>query len=232
MNDNPLSSNAPASQLVPPNQAPPQAAEEQSEVASQAAAHHSPGALSDPHLDEAAKHEFLWHTHEYLSEYARFADTKAAFAGAIASALIGALYSAKAHVSLFLPLHQWSVAAWLTVVASTFLAASILLAVWTVLPRLGSTQSKGFVYWGAIANHRSVELLQTSFHSQSPRTLNDHLLHHLLDISQKVSIPKYRAATLCIWTMVIGGFLTGAALVVADIPVPPVAPIQAPASAK
>src|SRR5262249_7698300 len=45
--------------------------------------------------DEAAKREFLWHTHEYVNEYVRFADTKAALAGAIASTLVGALYTAK-----------------------------------------------------------------------------------------------------------------------------------------
>src|SRR4051794_39473072 len=61
----------------------------------------NPSASTGTVLDDAAKHEFLWHTHEYLNEYARFADTKAAFAGAIASALIGALYSAKAHMPIF-----------------------------------------------------------------------------------------------------------------------------------
>ena len=189
--------------------------------------HASP--LSGPALDEAAKHEFLWHTHEYLGEYARFADTKAAFAGTIASALIGALYSAKAHLALMQAPGEWTIAAWLTAAAGAFLIASIVLAVWTVLPRLRSTQSKGFVYWGAIANHGTVELLQTSFHSQSARTLNDHLLHHVFDISKKVCLPKYRAVTLCIWAVVIGGFLSAAALMVADIP--PAVPSTSPSPA-
>ena len=114
-----------------------------------------------------------------------------------------------------------------------FLVVSILLAIWTVLPRLRSTQSKGYIYWGNIAAHGKVELLQTSFHSQSARTLNDHLLHHVFDISSKVCIPKYRAVSFCIWALVIGSFLAAGNLILNDatkpaLPAPKTAAIPEP----
>ena len=169
-------------------------------------------AVDEPAMDEAAKQEFLWHIHQYLGEYARFGDTKAAFAGAIASALLGALYGAKAYVPLVkTPYSQWLPVTWLAATSGLFLLASIVLAIATVLPRLRGTVSKGFIYWGNIAAYGEVEQLRTSFHAQSARTLNDHLLHHIFDISFRVCIPKYRSVTLCIWTLVVGGFLAAAA---------------------
>lgn len=239
MSNNPLSSDAPQAQLIPHADsmaaAPPFA--EIPEVAAQRGTE-EPSSLpsSDPKMDEAAKQEFLWHTHQYLSEYARFGDTKAGFAGAIAVALLGALFSVKAHIAMLQQsFGQWTLPTWLAAMGETFLCGSVALAVWTVLPRLGSSQSKGFVYWNSIAAHGSVDLLQTSFHSQSAHTLNDHLLHHVFDISSKVCIPKYRSVSLCILALSIGGVLAAAALVLQDLPgkafspsLPATAPVSAP----
>jgi hypothetical protein len=172
-----------------------------------------------PPLDEAAKQQFLWHTHECLGKFSQFGDTKAAFAGTIAAALIGRLYSSKAYIPLVqAPCHQWSVVTWLSAGAWLFLMLSIALAIWTVLPRLRSTQSKGFIYWANIAAYGNVELLQTSFHSQSARALNDHLLHNLFDISSKVCVPKFRTVSRCIWALVICGVLAAAGLLLQEMP--------------
>lgn len=221
MTDNPLSSEDPQAQLKPPT-APTAASPipQAPEVVPQPPHSDTPVSLppTEPAMDEAAKQEFLWHTHEYLGEFARFADTKAAFAGAIAAALLGALYSAKAHVPLQEPFRHWAFFTWLAALGALFLFASIVLALWTVWPRLRSTQTKGFIYWGSIAQHRTIEHLQTSFHSQSARTLNDHLLHHVFDISSKVCIPKYRHVSLCILALSLGGLLASAALILQDAP--------------
>jgi hypothetical protein len=172
-----------------------------------------------PAMDETSKQEFLWHTHQYLNEYARFGDTKATFAGAIAAALLGALYGAKVHVPLVQAHYsEWSIASWLAVAGGSLLIVSILLSTSTVLPRLRSTQSKGFVFWGGIASYGSLENLRTSFHAQSTHTLNDQMLHHVFDIATKVCVPKYRAVSLCIWALVLGGFLSGASMILQDVP--------------
>lgn len=170
--------------------------------------------------------DFLWHVHEYVNEYIRFGDAKAAFAGTFASGLLAVLYSSRAHAeALQVPCRQWSVATWLAVPASVFLAASVVLALLTVRPRLRSSQSKGFIFWGNIAAHRKVDVFQASFHSQSEEALNDQLLHHLFDLSQKVCLPKYRQISLSIATLGIGGLLAGAALALQAAPEAPSAPV-------
>jgi hypothetical protein len=228
MDDNPLSSANPQAQLVPSMEP---VATPVSEMAQVVAQPHDEAPVSAPAsapaMDEPAKMDFLWHTHQYLGEYSRFGDTKAAFAGTLTGAILGGLYSARAHVRLLqTSWDQWPVSAWLIATGSLFLVGSIALAVWTILPRLRSSQSKGFIYWGSIAAHGSMELLQTSFHAQSAQTLNDHLLHHVFDISTKVCIPKYRAVYLSITALFIGGFLGAAGLLLQDRPhnVHPISP--------
>lgn len=222
MEENPLSSDSPQAQLIPDAHSgalvPSEVTEE---IAAQTNSADEPvsASVSGPAMDEAAKQEFLWHTHQYLGEYARFGDTKAAFAGTLAAAILGGLYSAKAHVSLLqVPPWEWTISSWLTATGGLLLIASIALAVWTILPRLRSSQNKGFIYWGSIAAHGRMELLQTSFHAQSARTLNDHLLHHVFDISTKVCIPKYHSVYFCIIALALGGFLSVTGLVLRDVP--------------
>ena len=93
------------------------------------------------------------------------------------------------------------------------------MAILAVRPRLGTTQSKGYIYWGSIAAHGSVDILQASFHAESARTLNDHLLHHIFDVSS-VSVPKYRVVSVAIATLAIGGVLAVSALLLNDVPKP------------
>ncbi len=171
---------------------------------------------SEHETDEAAKQGFIWHSHQYLCEFSRFADSKAGFSVAIGSGLLGALYNAKAHVLLQVPCRQWEAWMWLAAGASILLVISVGFAVWAVFPRLGSTQSKGFVYWGSIAEHGSPELLQASFHSQSARTLNDHLLHHVFDIS-KLLIPKYRRIAWSIRVLCIGAVMAVTSIIWHDL---------------
>lgn len=215
-------SDTPAPQLTSPLVAPPEplpASSGHSHESQALAA--SPQTSSSPSLsdlDEAAKQQFLWQTHSYLNEYARFGDTKAAFAGTAAAALLGALYSAKAHIPLLkTSIGQWPFSSWLIAAALGLLIAAATIAVWTIRPRLGSTQDKGFIFWGSVAAHKKLEELQTSFHGQSARTLNDHLLHHVFDISSKVCVPKYRYVSICMALTLAGGLMGGAALMMQDL---------------
>jgi hypothetical protein len=163
--------------------------------------------------DENAQQVFLWHTHDYLANYARFADTKAAFVGTLSGALIGALYSAR----LLTPLgHEhwktWPLAVWLALSGSATLATSILFALRAVYPRLKSAGAQGYIFWENIAAFASFADLATSFEAQTTKTLNAQLLRQNHDISRHVCIPKYRNVSLGIITLFIGGLLTAAAL--------------------
>ena len=90
------------------------------------------------------KRTFLWHTHNYLNEYIRFCDKKAALTGTISTGLIGAMYSAGVYIPLLIkPRDQWNLSTWLTVLAVASLLISVILVVATVAPRL-STEPKVF----------------------------------------------------------------------------------------
>ena len=174
-------------------------------------------ASSDLAQDEGAKQDFLWHTHSYLSEYARFADTKAAFSGTISGALLGCLYGTKAFLPLVtLSYRQWPTAAWFAAAAALALCLSVAFSIWTIRPRLKTTQAKGYIYWDNVAAHREIETFKTSFHSESPRALNDCLLHHIFDISKHVCVPKYRAVSVCLLLLLMGAFLAIASLALQD----------------
>src|SRR5437763_6875673 len=79
MDENPLSSDNPQSKLLSKVQPVAVTLSEMAEAVAPPAGETPASLPSNP--DEAAKMDFLWHTHQYLGEYARFGDTKAAFAG-------------------------------------------------------------------------------------------------------------------------------------------------------
>jgi Family of unknown function (DUF5706) len=203
---------APSEPLAPPAQNP-----EGALVASPSV--QVPGLRETSGMDEAAKQEFLWRVHGYLNEYARFADSKAAYSGTLAAALLGVLYGTKAYVPLLVTSwRQWPPSGWMVVAAGILLLLCIASSIWVVLPSLGSTQTKGFIFWGSIAGHQTSDLLRVSFDSQSAHTLNEHLLGHVFDIATKVCIRKYRAVRWSIWLLVIGGIIAAAALILHDRP--------------
>jgi hypothetical protein len=174
-------------------------------------------APSDSVQDDMAKQDFLWHTHSYLNEYARFADTKAAFSGAISGTLLGCLYSTKAFLPLVtLSLDRWSIAAWLAAAAGLTLCLSVGFAIWTIRPRLKTAQQTGYIYWGNITAYQEIDRFKIAFHSQSPRALNDCLLQHVFDISKHVCVPKYRAVSICLLLLLIGACLSIATLALQD----------------
>jgi hypothetical protein len=157
--------------------------------------------------------EFLWNTHQYLNEYARFADTKAGFAGALAAALLGCLYAEKSQFPIFQnPSVPWNWKMTFGLVAAVLLVLSIALAAWTVRPRLRSTQIQGFIYWGNLAAFSDHLELARAFRGHDARSLNDQLLHHNFDIATQVCVPKYRAVSLCISALALGAAFTGAGL--------------------
>ena len=170
-------------------------------------------AVHDDDGVHAARSSFLWHVHDYLGEYARFADTKAAFSGTISGAMLGGLYAAgvfKPMVST--PIQQWLGETWLSAAAALFLVVSIGLAMRTVYPRLKSSQQHGFIYWGNISAFGDVARFGEGFKAQSAETLNDHLMRQAFDVSKHVCVPKYRTVSWCLIMLMFGACLAAASL--------------------
>ncbi len=177
----------------------------------------------ESNVDGPTRQDFLWHVHEYLNEYVRFADSKAAFAGTIAGAVLAALYGAQAHIPLLQgPPNAWAFSSWLTLLGALGLLACVGLAAWVVAPRLGSSQPKAFIYWQGIAEHCSQDEFRAGFATLSTGDMTDHLLGHVFDLATKVCVPKYALVRWCIWCLCLGALLSGVALVVKDAPVPAV----------
>jgi hypothetical protein len=127
--------------------------------------------LDKCHLD------FAWKTHEYIHNYIRFADTKAAFVFAWASSLIGALFITRSH-RLFLHSEEGGtpLVAVLSAVAFILLALSVTSAVWVIIPRLFTRQLAGLVFWGSIRVHATDDLYARALMRESESALTEHLL--------------------------------------------------------
>ena len=154
-------------------------------------------------VDMKAQLDFLWNTHKYLNDYIRFADTKRRFTVALVSTVVGDLFAGKLHdLFLLTAPKQWTVIAWLSAGAFFALGASIACGVWTIRPRLLSKQSKGFLYWGGVTEHRSPEAFWNELRRQSQERLAEHLGHHVFCLSE-LSRKKYFWVSL---SMSCGGF--------------------------
>lgn len=170
-------------------------------------------------MDASAKQSFLWSVHGYLAEYARFADTKAAFAGTLAGAILGGLYGAK----LFDPINRtapctWPLASCLAVVAGIFLVATMFFAIRTVYPRLRPVPGQGYIFWGNILRFDNAEELLRSFHSETSADLINHLLRQNFTVSKYVCTPKYRNVSFALISLSAGAVLGAAAFLLKTSP--------------
>jgi hypothetical protein len=126
--------------------------------------------------ETANRDGFFWHTHSYLNEQIRFVDTKSAYVAALATGLIGALYTA--HVPdhfMKNSISTWTWAGWAAVTAFVTMIAAILMALISIAPRLRSRQLLTYIYWGGIAAHRSHEAFYKQFQSEPMDSLSEHL---------------------------------------------------------
>ena len=92
--------------------------------------------------------------HDYLREFIRLADQKATFFFAGGTALLAFLYKDGLASSWMKPPQQWNLTDFTAFLAVTSLMLSVLLAVWTVVPRTSGSR-RGIIFWKAIVEHQS-----------------------------------------------------------------------------
>lgn len=176
----------------------------------------NPAGAVQQHLGTFAgveKQSFLWQTHSYLAEYARFADTKAAFAGTIAGALIGYLFSAGLFTPLVkTPIRSWTFVSWTSGIGGLLLSGCIVLAICVVYPRLRWHGRPGFVFWRAVTAHGSAEDFTKAFSSETQESLIQELAGQVFTVSKYVCTPKYRNASYCLLCLGAGSLLAVLAL--------------------
>jgi hypothetical protein len=159
------------------------------------------------------RQEFLWKDHSYINEYIRFSDTKAGFVITISGALLGLLYSMKAHELIVKTcVSRWSGLNWSSSGSFLMLMAAVLLGVWAIRPRLWSHQDRSLIYWGGIAKYPSREGFYSAFSRLSDDELVEQLAHHVFELSA-VCASKYFWVSAAILAGVIGGTLAAVVVV-------------------
>lgn len=137
--------------------------------------------------------KFAEETHQYVREYIRQADLKAAFFFAGATALIAFLYKAKLIQLWMKPPIQWLFLDMLSFVAAIGLGLSVLACLATVFPRLRGSK-RGHVFFGAIGEFESRKEYATDVLQRDIAELIEAKLCHVHDLAiicgQKYSVLK------------------------------------------
>jgi hypothetical protein len=158
------------------------------------------------------KESFLWDVHKYTNEYIRFADTKAAFMAGVDAALIGTAVSSSLYDSCLrqTPCH-WSAAVWLGISGIIPLGLSIAFCVSTIVPRLWHNVIHGFIYWDSVLAHGSPKQFIQAYDALSPESMTHELANHVYVLAS-IAKKKYGFVRRAVWSGVVGGVLTGAAV--------------------
>lgn len=146
--------------------------------------------------------KFAEETHQYVREYIRQADLKAAFFFAGATALIAFLYKANL-VQRWVKLPtQWLFVDMLSFIATVGLAASVLACLATVFPRLKGSK-RGHVFFGAVAEFESRREYASDALQRAIVELIEEKLCHVHDLAV-VCEQKYSILRIGQWAGAIG----------------------------
>lgn len=146
--------------------------------------------------------KFSEETHQYVREYIRQADLKAAFFFAGATALIAFLYKANLVQLWVKPPTLWLFVDTLSFIATVGLAASVFACLATVFPRLRGSK-RGLVSFGAIAQFESRKEYATDVLQQDIAELMEAKLCHVHDLAM-VCGQKYSVLKIGQWAGAIG----------------------------
>jgi len=154
----------------------------------------------DKHLELQWK--FAEAIHQYVRDYIRQADQKAAFFFAGATALIAFLYKSNL-VHLWLkPSAQWLFGDVVSFIATTALAVSALASAAAILPRLRGSK-RGIVFFSAIAECQSTDEYLSEVRKRSTEELLDDKLSHVHELA-RVCHAKYSVLKVGLWSAAVG----------------------------
>lgn len=164
----------------------------------------------EPELDRGT---FIWNVHSYTNEYIRFADAKAGVVIAWVSAVIAALISTKAHyyfvkATLAFPGFGFRETALgvCSLTAFLALATSFVLAVWTIRPRLHSSQVRGYIFWENIRRYKQKKDYWDELGACDSAGLERTTAEHVWDLAEVCS-RKYFWLNLAIYFASVGSSL-------------------------
>ena len=159
--------------------------------------------------DRDACERFIESVHDYVREYIRLADQKAAFLFTGATALLAFLYKTGVSARWRSPVMTWNLLDIATFLAVVALAVSVVLALLVVMPRTSGSR-RGVVFWKAIAEFQTGRHYSDEVRMLSAATLSQIKAEHCFDLA-KVCRQKYRMLRGAMW---VGGIGLAAAVVV------------------
>ena len=150
--------------------------------------------------DSKQRVEFLWRAHSYVSDYVRFADTKAQLVVGWTTAILGAFIAGG-----FYQHHNpsyWHLAGF------SLLVAAMICAVLAITPRLRTSQPKGFVFWDSILAYNDRQAFLHAVNGLQEADAAQQLAGHLFEIS-KVCRDKFWWVNLSIVLSFVGSLFCG-----------------------
>lgn len=140
--------------------------------------------------------------HNYVREFIRIADQKAAFFFAIATALLAFLYNQKLANKWVMPPVEWRLPEILSFFATWGLVISAAACMFTVYPRTPGSK-RGIVFFQAIAEFESAQEYVRDVLAKSSAQLVSAKLTHV-HVLAKVCSRKYGILRVAIWAGAIG----------------------------
>ena len=166
-------------------------------ASSEAGISHAPDAEKGVSKETELRLKYADEMHQYIREYIRLADQKAAFFFAVSAGVIAYLNSKGFMVAWLVPLCDWSGVEFLSFASVVLFCASAVSSFLTVKPRLAGS-AKGVVFFNAVSSYETQQEYAKVVALLSPASLCEEKLKHVYEIA-KVCRRKYQSLFYAIW---------------------------------
>lgn len=146
----------------------------------------APAAQSDVQV----RIQFAEATHQYIRDFIKLADQKAAFFFAGATALLAFLYRNNVSSRWLKPVMEWNIIDTSAFLAMVALAIGAIITMLVLVPNTGGSR-RGFIFWEAIAEHGTGRNYADELSVLSPASLFQVKAEHCHDLA-KVCRTKYK----------------------------------------
>jgi Family of unknown function (DUF5706) len=158
----------------------------------------------------AEQKEFASLVHQYLRDFIKFADQKAAFIFAVASATFAFLVKQGAYKSLLIPIAGRGFPEWAAFLSCLLVGFAGLFSLLVVLPRLRG-QGDGLIYWKGIVKSGDVSNYLSRIQQFRDGQLTNVVLKHCYELAQ-IADRKYELLKWAMWFGAFGAIATGCVL--------------------
>lgn len=158
---------------------------------------HAPEAENGDPKETELRLKYADEIHQYIREYIRLADQKAAFFFAASAGVFAYLNKKGFVVSWLMPPCEWSAIELLSFVSVALLCASAVSCFLVVKPRLAGSV-KGIIFFNAVSSYRTQQDYVKAVALLSPAFMCEEKFKHVYEIA-KICRRKYQVLFYAIW---------------------------------